>query len=91
MIREAEGGLNSRPEGFVIYLTTQSPKPPAGIFAQKLKDFRDIRDGKLFDPQSLPMIHEFPEEMIKSKAYEDPKTWYIPNPNWGKSVDPKRS
>ncbi|MCK1676624.1 terminase large subunit [Bradyrhizobium sp. 150] len=88
MIREAEGGLNSRPEGFVIYLTTQSPKPPAGIFDQKLKDFRDIRDGKLVDPQSLPIIYEFPEEMIKSKAYEKPENWFIPNPNWGKSVDP---
>lgn len=88
MIREAEGGLNSRPEGFVIYLTTQSPKPPAGIFDQKLTDFRNIRDGKLVDPQSLGMIHEFPEEMIKSKAYERPENWYIPNPNWGKSVDP---
>jgi phage terminase large subunit-like protein len=89
MIREAEGGLNSRPEGFVIYLTTQSPKPPAGIFDQKLKDFRDIRDGKLVDPESLPIIYEFPEAMIKSKAYEKPENWYIPNPNWGKSVDPK--
>ncbi|MCK1693715.1 terminase large subunit [Bradyrhizobium sp. 144] len=88
MIREAEGGLNSRPEGFVIYLTTQSPKPPAGIFDQKLKDFRDIRDGKLVDPQSLPIIYEFPEEMIKSKAYEKSENWFIPNPNWGKSVDP---
>ncbi|MDX3971149.1 MAG: terminase large subunit [Bradyrhizobium sp.] len=88
MIREAEGGLNSRPEGFVIYATTQSNKPPAGIFDQKLKDFRDIRDGKLVDPQSLPIIYEFPEEMIKSKAYEKPENWFIPNPNWGKSVDP---
>lgn len=88
MIREAEGGLASRPEGFVIYLTTQSPKPPAGIFEQKLKDFRDIRDGRLVDPQSLPIIYEFPEAMIKSKAYEKPENWYIPNPNWGKSVDP---
>lgn len=88
MIREAEGGLNSRPEGFVIYATTQSPKPPAGVFDQKLTAFRDIRDGKLVDPESLPIIYEFPEEMIKSKAYEDPATWYIPNPNWLKSVDP---
>src|SRR5690348_16895637 len=44
MIREAGGGLSSRPEGFEIYLTTQSPKPPSGVFEQKLKDFRDIRD-----------------------------------------------
>jgi phage terminase large subunit-like protein len=89
MIREAEGGLNSRPEGFVIYATTQSPKPPAGIFDQKLTAFRNIRDGKLVDPESLPIIYEFPEEMIKSKAYEKPENWYIPNPNYGKSVDPK--
>jgi len=88
MIREAGGGLSSRPEGFEIYLTTQSPKPPAGIFDQKLRDFRDIRDGKLVDPQSLPIIYEFPPAMLKSKAYEDPKNWYIPNPNWDKSVDP---
>jgi len=88
MIREAEGGLNSRPEGFAIYATTQSPKPPSGIFDLKLTDFRNIRDGKLVDPQSLPMIYEFPEGMIKSKAYEKPENWFIPNPNWRKSVDP---
>jgi hypothetical protein len=88
MIREAEGGLNSRPEGFVIYATTQSNKPPSGVFEQKLTMFRDIRDGKLNDPESLPIIYEFPEEMIASKAYEDPANWYVPNPNWGKSVDP---
>ena len=89
MIREAEGGLNSRPEGFVIYLTTQSSKPPTGIFDQKLKDFRDIRDGRLVDPQSLPIIYEFPPAMLKSRAYENPDRWYITNPNWEKSVDPK--
>lgn len=88
MIREAEGGLAARPEGFVIYLTTQSPKPPSGIFDQKLQYFRDVRDGKIVDPESLPIIYEFPKRMIVSKEHEKPENLYIPNPNLGKSVDP---
>lgn len=86
MIREAEGGLASRDEGFVIYLSTQSPKPPAGVFEQKLNRFRDIRDGKVVDNTSLPIIYEFPKSMVDSKEFEKPENFYIPNPNLGKSV-----
>jgi phage terminase large subunit-like protein len=87
MIREAQGGLASRPEGFVIFLSTQSDTPPAGIFAQKLAEFRDIRDGKISDPRSLGVLYEHPTHMLQSGVYRSREYFYIPNPNLGISVD----
>lgn len=87
MFREAIGGLASRPEGFVIYLTTQSDDPPAGVFKQKLQYARDVRDGKIEDKRFVPIIYEFPTDMVESKAYMDPANLSMVNPNIGYSVD----
>lgn len=87
MFREALGGLASRPEGFVIYLTTQSDEPPSGVFLQKLNYARDVRDGKVVDPQFVPIIYEFPEDMIKAGEHLNPANFGIVNPNLGFSVD----
>lgn len=87
MLTEATGGITSRPEGFVFYCTTQSAEPPAGVFLDKLSYARRVRDGKVKDPRFLPIIYEFPDHMLKSKAYEDLDNAYITNPNWGISVD----
>lgn len=88
MLREAIGGLASRPEGFVIYLTTQSDEPPAGVFKQKLEYARKVRDGKIHDPCFVPVLYEHPGEMVKSKACLKLEHLPMVNPNLGRSVDP---
>jgi phage terminase large subunit-like protein len=87
MLREATGGLASRPEGFVIYLTTQSDDPPAGVFKDKLNYARDVRDGKIVDPRFVPVIFEFPQEMIEAGEHLKPENFAMVNPNMGYSVD----
>jgi len=87
MLREACGGLASRPEGFVIYLSTQSDEAPAGVFKQKLDYARGVRDGRIDDNHFLPVIYEFPKAILDEKKHLNPKYFYVTNPNLGASVD----
>lgn len=87
MLREATGGLASRPEGFVIALSTQSDDPPAGVFREWLQRFRKIRDGELVAPRSMGVLYEFPKRMLDDGSFKEPANFYITNPNLGASVD----
>ena len=87
MLREAVGGLASRPEGFVIYLTTQSDDPPAGVFKQKLQYARDVRDGKIDDKGFVPVIFEHPPSMVAANQHLLLENMAMVNPNIGYSVD----
>lgn len=87
MFREAKGGLVSRPEGCVIYLSTMSDEQPQGVFKQLLDYSRDVRDGMKIDPTFLPLLFEFPKEYLENDLHLLPENFYITNPNLGASVD----
>lgn len=86
MFREAFGGLASRPEGFIIYLTTQSDEPPAGIFKQKLEYARAVRDGRIVDNAFLPVLFEHPDDMVANGDALKLENMWMTNPNLGFSV-----
>ncbi len=62
VIGQLRGGLISQPEGFLFFITTQSERPPAGVF----------KDGARQGPRHprrphrrrmLPILYEFPEDV----------------------------
>lgn len=83
---EIRGSLAARPEGFLLQITTQSKRPPIGVFLQELSTARDVRDGKISLPL-LPVLYELPIEISANGGWKNPKYWPLINPNMGASVD----
>lgn len=87
IIQQLVGGMVSVPEAFWGMITTQSFAAPAGVFKSNLMVARGIRDGRIRDVNTLPVLYEYPEELQKDRAFwENPANWGMINPNLGKSV-----
>lgn len=81
VVRQALGGLDPFPDGCWVWITTQSERPPAGVFAEKLAYARAVRDGEVDDPSFLPVLYEMPDD----EDWRDQACWHLVNPNLGRS------
>jgi phage terminase large subunit-like protein len=86
VIGQIRGGRIPFPEGFLVFITTQSDDPPAGVFRAELIKGRMIRDGKAPANGMLPVLYEFPSDVIKSDAWRDSANWQMVTPNLNRSV-----
>jgi len=85
VIGQLRGGMISQPEAFLLTITTQSERPPAGVFKAELAKARAVRDGKLQAPL-LPVLYEFPPGV----EWRDPANWHLVTPNNGHSITVER-
>lgn len=85
VIGQLRGGLISQPEAFLITITTQSERVPSGVFRSELNKARKIRDG-LLKLKLLPILYEFPPDMVKKNEWKDPNNWWMVTPNRDLSI-----
>ncbi|WP_136441624.1 terminase large subunit domain-containing protein [Pacificoceanicola onchidii] len=71
---------------FLLQITTQSKKPPVGVFRSEVTTARRVRDGKIKKPM-LALLYELPTELVKDGGWKDEDTWALVNPHLGRSVD----
>lgn len=89
VIGQIRGGMLANPEAFLIFITTQSDMPPAGVFKSELKYWRSVRDGRTTENvRTLPILYEFPEALQRDEkqAWMNPKLWPMVLPNLGLSI-----
>jgi phage terminase large subunit-like protein len=85
VIGQLRGGMLSQPEAFMLMITTQSERPPSGVFLAELRKWRAVRDGTVA-AAILPLLYELPRGI----DWRDPTYWPAVNPNDGYSVDVAR-
>jgi phage terminase large subunit-like protein len=91
VIGQLRGGMIANPEAFLIIITTQSDKPPAGAFKAELDYARGVRDGRITENVAmLPMLYEFSEAAQRSEAWKNSALWSAVLPNAGLSITIER-
>lgn len=86
VIGQLRGGMISQPEAFLAFITTQSERPPAGVFLAELSKSRAIRDGRR-EGAMLPIIYEFPDDIAEDpEQWSNPDNWWMVTPNRGRSI-----
>lgn len=85
---QIRGALESKPNSFLLIISTQSDLPPAGVFKTELQYARAVRDGRIRESRMLPLLYEFPEKWQTDleKPWADPRYWPMVMPNLGRSL-----
>lgn len=87
VIGQIRGGMITNDDSLMIIITTQSEKPPHGVFKAELDYARAVRDGEITrDVTMLPVIYEFPMKVQASRdqAWRDQRLWGMVLPNLGR-------
>lgn len=89
VLAQIRGGMITRDNALLVFITTQSDQPPAGVFKTELDAARRIRAGEETGGNMLVCLYEFPEAMQidEARAWADPENWPMVLPNLGKSID----
>lgn len=86
VLGQIRGGLVPFPEAFLMFITTQSDEPPAGVFLEQITQARAIRDGRMPARGILPVLYEFPEDIVRSDAWRNSALWHMVTPNLDRSI-----
>ncbi len=85
IMTEIRGAIGKARDNWMLTITTQSKKPPKGIFKTELAKARAVRDGKLQLPM-LPVLYELPARLAKDHGWKNKAFWHLVNPNLGRSI-----
>lgn len=88
VLAQIRGGMITRDNSMLVFITTQSDTPPAGVFKTELDYARRVRAGEEPSTNMLVCLYEFPEAMQidEARAWADPENWHMVLPNLGRSI-----